>query len=107
MLSANLDDGVRLDVRSREFWCAGKNAFFDVRVINPDNKSQQDSTIKAVLHKHEAEKKRSHNRRVMEVEPLIFTTTGVMSHECTVFHKSLAEKISTKRGDRYDEVMRY
>ena len=39
--------------------------------------------------------------------PLIFKTTGVMSHECTVFHKSLAEKISTKRGDRYDEVMRY
>ena len=24
-----------------------------------------------------------------------------------MFHKSLAEKISTKRGDRYDEVMRY
>ena len=110
--SANLDDGARLDVRSRGFWRAGQNAFFDVRVTNPDNKSQQDCTIKSVLHKHEAEKKRQYNRRVMEVEhgsftPLIFTTTGVMSHECTVFHKSLAEKISTKRGDRYDEVMRY
>ena len=39
--------------------------------------------------------------------PLIFTTTGVMSHECSIFHKSLAEKISKKRGDGYDEVVRY
>ena len=85
---------------------------FDVRGTNPDNKSQQDSSIKAILKKHESEKKRQYNRRVMEVEhgsftPLIFTTTGVMSHECSIFHKSLAEKISTKRGERYEEVMRY
>ena len=48
----------------------------------------------------------------MEVEhgtftPLIFTTTGVMSHECSIFHKSLAEKLSIKRDERYDDVMRY
>ena len=57
-------------------------------------------------------KKREYNRRVMEVEhgtftPLIFTTTGVMGHECSIFHKSLAEKISAKRDERYDDVMRY
>ena len=110
--SANLDEGARLDVRSRGFWRDGQNAYFDVRVTNPDNKSQQDSSIKAILRKHESEKKRQYNRRVMEVEhgsftPLIFTTTGVMSHECSIFHKCLAEKISTKRGERYEEVMRY
>ena len=32
-------------------------------------------------------------RRIMEVEhgtftPLIFTTTGVMGHECSIFHKA-------------------
>ena len=48
----------------------------------------------------------------MEVEhgsftPLVFTTTGVMAHECTIFHKTLAEKISNKRGDRYQDIMRY
>ena len=91
---------------------SGATARTRVRVTNPDNKSQQDSTIKAVLRKHEAEKKRQCNRRVMEVEhgsftPLIFTTTGVMSHECSIFHKSLAEKISAKRGERYEEVMRF
>ena len=110
--SAILGDGARLDVRSRGFWRRGQNAFFDVRITNADCESQQDSSLKAVLQDHEAEKKRHYNRRVMEVEhgsftPLVFTTTGVMSHECAVFHKSLAEKISLKRGDRYEEIMRY
>ena len=48
----------------------------------------------------------------MEVEhgsftPLIFTTSGVMGHECSVFHKSLAEKLSVKKGERYSDVMQY
>ena len=48
----------------------------------------------------------------MEVEhgsftPLVFTTTGVMSHECSLFHKLLAEKISMKRNENYSDVMRY
>ena len=52
-----------------------------------------------------------YNRRVIEVEhgtftPLIFTTTGVMGQECLKFHKLLAEKLSSKSGERYEEVMR-
>ena len=48
----------------------------------------------------------------MEVEhgtftPLVFTTTGVMSHECSIFHKALAEKLSEKQGERYEVIMRY
>ena len=30
-----------------------------------------------------------------------------MSHECSIYHKALAEKFSQKRGERYEEVMRY
>ena len=48
----------------------------------------------------------------MEVEhgsltPLVFTTSGVMSHECTKYHKALAEKLSEKKDERYDIIMRY
>ena len=48
----------------------------------------------------------------MEVEhgtftPLIFTTTGVMGHECSIYHKNLAEKISEKKNERYSDIMRY
>ena len=110
--TAKLEDDARLDIRARGFWRHGQNAFFDVRVTNADSNSQQDTTLKAILQKHELEKKRNYNRRIMEVEhgsftPLVFTTSGVMSHECSIFHKALAEKISVKQGERYEEVMRY
>ena len=110
--TAILDDEARLDIRARGFWRDGQNAFFDVRVTNADASSQQNSTIKSILQKHEAEKKRAYNRRVMEVEhgsftPLVFTTTGVMSHECSIYHKSLAEKMSQKQGERYEVIVRY
>ena len=107
--SAILNDEARLDIRARGFWRQGQNAFFDVRITNADSSSQQNKTLKSVLRSHEMEKKRCYNRRVMEVEhgtftPLIFTTIGVMSHECSIFHKSLAEKLSLKRDERYDNV---
>ena len=48
----------------------------------------------------------------MEVEhgsftPLVFTTTGVMGHECSVFHKVLARKLSKKKNGRYEDAMQY
>ena len=110
--TAKLEDDARLDIRARGFWRHGQNSFSDVRVTNTDSDSQQNSSLKSILQKHETEKKRCYNRRIMEVEhgsftPLVFTTTGVMSHECSIFHKALAEKISVKQGERYEEVMRF
>ena len=110
--SAITDDDARLDIRARGFWRAGQNAFFDVRVTNADNRSQQDMKLETVLKRHEQEKKRAYNRRVMEVEhgsftPLVFTTSGVMSHECSIYHKTLAEKLSKKKEERYDVIVRY
>ena len=110
--SAITSDDARLDIRARGFWRSGQNAFFDVRVTNTDCSSQRNMTLKSILRKHELEKKRCYNRRVMEVEngsltPLIFTTTGVMGHECATFYKSLAEKISLKQDERYSEVVRF
>ena len=54
------------------------------------------------MRKHEEAMKREYNKRVIQIEqgtftPLIFTTTGVMGHECSIYHKNLAEKISEKR----------
>ena len=39
--------------------------------------------------------------------PLVFTITGSMGPECLQFHKSLAEKLATKSGERYSDVMNY
>jgi hypothetical protein len=81
-------------------------------VTNADSASQANLSVEKILEKHEGEKKRQYNRRVMEVEhatftPLVFTTTGVMSRECLIFHKALAEKLSVKRNETYKVVMRY
>ena len=105
-------DEARLDIRARGFWRRGQNAFFDVRVTNIDCDSQKEESITSILRSHELEKKRQYNRRVIEVEhgtltPLVFTTSGVMSHECSKYHKVLAEKLSEKKGERYDVIMRY
>ena len=99
-------------MRARGFWREGQNAFFDVRITNADSDSQRNTSIKSVLRSHEMEKKRKYNRRIMEVEhgsftPLVFTTSGVMAHECSVFHKTLAEKISVKKHERYEDIVRY
>ena len=110
--TAILDDDARLDVRARGFWRDGQNAYFDIRITNVDSVSQENVPLKSVLRKHEMEKKRNYNRRVMEVEhgtftPLVFSTSGVMAHECSIFHKTLAEKLAEKRNERYEEVVRY
>ena len=110
--SANTSDEARPDIRARGFWRDGQNAYFDVRVTNADCDSQKTNSITSVLRKHEQEKKRQYNQRIMEIElgtftPLVFTTTGIMGHECSLYHKALAEKISRKKGDRYEDVMRY
>jgi hypothetical protein len=110
--SANINDDARPDVRARGFWRDGQNAYFDVRVTNPECLSQRDKTVRTILKNHEAEKKRQYNQRIMQIEhgtftPLVFTTTGVMAPECLMFHKALAHKISEKKGERYDDIMRF
>ena len=110
--SANLRDDARLDIRARGFWRNGQNAFFDVRVTNADCESQKNQSIKSILNKHENEKKRHYNDRIMEVEhgtftPIVLTIKGVMSHESLVFHKSLAEKLAKKKGEKYEDIIKY
>ena len=110
--SAITSDDARLDIRARGFWRQGQNAFFDVRVTNVDSESMRNTKIDVLLKRNEQEKKRQYNRRVMQVEhgsftPLVFTTSGVMSYECAKYHKALAEKLSEKKDERYDVIMRY
>ena len=103
-------DDARLDVRARGFWRKGQNAYFDVRVTKPDAPSPLNLSLKNILSKHEREKKRQYNHRIMNVEhglftPLVFSVNGSMGPECTIFHQALAEKIATKTGEQYPKVL--
>ena len=77
-------------------WRAGQNAFFDVRVTNTHSSSQIHLTTEILLKKHEQEKKRNFSRRIMNTEqgtftPSVFSVSGGMVKECSMFHKHVAE----------------
>ena len=110
--SANISEGARLDVRARGFWRNGQNAFFDVKITNANAKSQRNKPLKTILRNSENAKKACYNQRVIDNEhgtftPLIFTTTGVMGHECLKYHKALAERMCRKNGEKYEDTMQY
>ena len=73
------------------------------------NKSQATDKI---LLRHENEMKRVYNRRVIEIEqvvfaPLVFGTNGVMRKECAIFHEILAKKLAVKYDKLYSTIMSY
>ena len=55
-------DNARPDVRARDVWRDGQNAFFDVRITNTNSASQLNLKTEKVLLRHEIEKKRGYNR---------------------------------------------
>ena len=80
----------------------GSRAFFDIRVFNPFAPSYFNSTIKAAHKTNENSKKREYNDRILQIEhgsftPLVFSTFGGMSVECSNLFNKVAEKIAEKR----------
>ena len=98
------------DVRARGFWREGQNAFFDIRITNTNSEYQRHLSSEKIFAKHEKEKKRQYNHRIMNIEhgtftPLVFSVSGGMAKECSRFHKAVAEKISQRLDCKYDKVM--
>ena len=65
-----------------------------------------------VYERHEREKRRKYNDRVMNIEhgsftALIFSITGGMGNEALLYHKTLANKIAIKTGDKYCNIINY
>ena len=101
--SSITSDEARIDVSARGFWIRGQKAFFDIRVFNPYAKSHVSRPLHAVHESQEKEKKRTYNQRIIEVEhgsftPLVFSCTGGMARECSLFYDRLAEGIAKKQG---------
>ena len=90
-------------------WRQGQNAFFDVRITNVNSESQKHLPIDKILEKHEKEKKRQYNQRIMNVEhgtftPLVFSISGSVGSECSKFHKQIANAIALKSEERYERI---
>ena len=87
-----------------------KSIFFDIRLTNVNANSQKHLSINAILKKHEQDKKRSYNNRIMNVEhgnftPLVFSLTGGEGPETSMFHKHISQQIAIKTEEKYEKVM--
>ncbi len=66
--------------------------------------------IDKCYRKHETDKKRMYEHRLLNVEhstftPLIFSVSGGMGRESTIFFKRLASLVAEKRDQSYSETL--
>ena len=97
-------------------WRQGQNAFFGIRLTNTNACSQKHLPGSAILKKHEKEKMRAYNSRIMTYNSRImnaehgnFTTlalslTGGEGPETSMFHKHIAQKKPNKTEEKYEKV---
>ena len=109
--STNIEDEARLDIKAQDFWNKSRSStFFDVRVFNPYAPSNNKSTAAACYRKHEMEKRRKYERRVLDVEhgsftPLVFSTSGGWGPSATVTFRRLVSLISNKVSQSYSATL--
>ena len=101
----------RADISARGFWYLGQRAFFDVRIFDPNAQRHENKTFRRCYELNEHEKKKGYSSRILNVEqgsftPLVFSITGGMGRECSMFVKRLCQMISLKRNKELS-VVRY
>ena len=74
-----MKEEAKLDVCARNLWSPLAKAFADIRVFHPRAQTNSNKFISAMYRRHELEKKRKYNSRVINVEkgtftPLLFST---------------------------------
>ena len=100
-ICGNLSVEALADIGGRGFWCRGQRAFFDVRIFDPNAQRHENKTIKRCYQLNKHEKKRDYSSRILNVEqgsftPLVFSITGGIGRECSMFVKKLYQMISLK-----------
>ena len=111
-LTPNRQADARLDIKARSFWRNGQDAFFDIRVTHVNARSNSNMNTAKIFEKHEQEKKRVYNQRVMEIEngtftPLVIGTNGGTGKECSAFIKQLCIALSEKQNEQYSTVVNW
>ena len=109
-LRQNISDRARLDISARGLWGPFQKSMFDVRIFHPNAATYRTRRMADIYKLHEKMKCRDYQQRVLQVEkatftPLVYSTTGGMASQATMFHKKLAQLISDKRREQYSDVM--
>lgn len=109
--SANTQDGARLDIAANGLWGGRfERTYFDVRVFNPHAPANRQNKPTACYRKHENQKKRAYERRILEIEhssfsPLVLSATGGLGHIATATYKRLATLLAEKWDQPYSPTM--
>ena len=74
--------------------------------------SNRNTSIKKCFKKHEQEKKRAHEQRILDVEhasftPLVFSASGGLGKEATTFYKRLASLLADQWDQPYSTTMNW
>ena len=85
----------RLDIRAWGFWNRVQQAFFDIRVFDPNACRYLNKSLQQCQSMNEHEKKRSCNERVLQVDygtftRLLISIYGSMRRECNMFYSRLS-----------------
>ena len=108
-VGGNLSMEARADISARGFWCRRQRTFFDLRIFDPNAQRHENKTLKRCYELNEHEKKRDYSSRILNVEqgsftPLVFSITGGMGREYSMFVKPLCLMISLKRKEELSVV---
>ena len=100
------------DVSARGLWSSFDKIYTDIRVFNSLAPTNSRQSVEDTFRRHEQEKIRNYNDRVVQVEkatftPLVFSTTGLMGPRAEVFYKKAANELSKKTGHTYSDSIRY
>ena len=111
--TANTDPCARLDISACGVWGGRfERTFFDVRVFNPSAQSNCATPISSTYRKHENEKRRHYEERILQVErasfsPLVLSATGGMAPVATTFYCRIASMLSEKQHTPYSKTMQW
>ena len=96
-------EGARLDVASRGVWRGRfERTFFDVRVFIPYTRSNRNpASLVSVYARHEKEKRRSYEARVLHIEhasfvPIVLSCTGGQGKAAKALYRRVASMVSEK-----------
>ena len=97
------------DLSVRGVWIPQVEALFDIRVVDTDTQSYRNSSPMDILSGAEKEKKNKYHEACTErralFTPLCTSVDGMLGKEAAVFVKRIAERLSSKWGHNYSQVL--
>ena len=77
----------RLDIRTRGFWVSDQQAFFGIRVFDPNACRYLNKSLQQCYVMNEFEKKRSCNERVLQVDQEPGADPGLILWCCKILQR--------------------